>query len=38
MGLGLAKSKNIVENFGGEISFTSELGKGSQFKVWLPRA
>ncbi len=38
MGLGLAMSKNIVENFGGEISFTSELGKGSQFKVWLPRA
>ncbi|MCZ4410434.1 HAMP domain-containing sensor histidine kinase [Cryomorphaceae bacterium 1068] len=38
MGLGLAMSKNIVENFGGEISFTSELGKGSQFKVWLPKA
>ncbi|MFT4770348.1 MAG: signal transduction histidine kinase [Cryomorphaceae bacterium] len=38
MGLGLAMSKNIVENFGGEISFNSELGKGSQFKVWLPKA
>ncbi|HKK40526.1 MAG TPA: HAMP domain-containing sensor histidine kinase [Cryomorphaceae bacterium] len=38
MGLGLAMSKNIVENFGGEISFTSEMGKGSQFKVWLPKA
>jgi len=38
MGLGLAMSKNIVENFGGEISFTSTLGKGSKFKVWLPKA
>ncbi|MGB6038023.1 MAG: HAMP domain-containing sensor histidine kinase [Cryomorphaceae bacterium] len=38
MGLGLAMSKNIVENFGGEISFTSEVGKGSEFKVWLPKA
>jgi len=38
MGLGLAMSKNIVENFGGEISFTSRLGKGSEFKVWLPMA
>lgn len=37
MGLGLAMSRNIVENFGGKISFTSELGSGSQFKVWLPK-
>jgi len=38
MGLGLAMSKKIVENFGGEISFTSTIGEGSKFKVWLPEA
>ncbi|MEM9050727.1 MAG: ATP-binding protein [Bacteroidota bacterium] len=38
MGLGLAMSKNIVENFGGEISFSSKIDEGSQFKVWLPEA
>jgi signal transduction histidine kinase len=38
MGLGLAMSKNIVENFGGSISFVSTVGHGSRFKVWLPMA
>jgi nitrogen fixation/metabolism regulation signal transduction histidine kinase len=38
MGLGLAMTKNIVENFGGEISFSSVPGEGSEFKVWLPKA
>ncbi len=35
-GLGLWLSKSLVEMHGGEISFTSELGKGSTFKVRLP--
>jgi len=38
MGLGLAMSQKIVENFGGEISFASKLNEGSTFKVWLPMA
>jgi len=37
-GLGLALSYSIVESYGGFISFTSEEGKGSCFKVWLPDA
>jgi len=36
MGLGLGIIKNIVENYGGRIEFTSELGVGSEFFVILP--
>ena len=35
-GLGLSIAQSIVEAHGGEISFTSELGKGACFLVKLP--
>ena len=37
MGLGLGMVKNIVETYGGSISFTSEEGKGTVFKVIFPK-
>jgi len=36
MGLGLAMSKKIIENMGGEISFETVEGQGSTFFVRLP--
>jgi two-component system sensor histidine kinase VicK len=36
MGLGLAMSKKIVEQFGGKISFQSAEGKGTTFFITLP--
>jgi signal transduction histidine kinase len=35
-GLGLYLVKNMVEKIGGRISYSGEIGKGSQFKVQLP--
>jgi signal transduction histidine kinase len=37
MGLGLAMVKNIVETYNGSITFTSEHGKGTTFKVTFPK-
>jgi PAS domain S-box-containing protein len=37
-GLGLSICHGIVSSFGGELTFESELGKGSTFRVVLPRA
>ena len=36
MGLGLAMVKNIIENAGGDITFRSEVGKGTTFEISLP--
>ena len=37
MGLGLAMAKNIVDAYNGSISFTSQINKGTVFKVKLPK-
>jgi len=35
-GLGLSASHGIIENHGGDIDVTSELGKGTRFEIILP--
>jgi two-component system phosphate regulon sensor histidine kinase PhoR len=35
-GLGLAIVKHVVQRHGGELLITSELGKGSAFRIRLP--
>lgn len=37
-GLGLTISRHFCRMMGGQISVDSELGEGSRFTVWLPRA
>lgn len=36
-GLGLGMVKNIVENYGGTINFTSQVGKGTVFTIEFPK-
>jgi signal transduction histidine kinase len=36
LGLGLATSRRIVEQLGGSIAVTSEVGRGSTFTVRFP--
>ena len=38
LGIGLYQCKKIVEAHGGKIEVISELNKGSEFTVWLPKA
>ena len=37
MGLGLPMIKKIIESYGGSLTFSSEVGKGTKFKVVLPK-
>ena len=36
LGLGLSITKRVIEEHGGEISFESEVGKGTKIEVSLP--
>lgn len=38
VGLGLSLCQTIAQNHDGEITVTSEVGKGSSFTLWLPAA
>jgi signal transduction histidine kinase len=37
-GIGLSVSQKIVTNHNGKISVTSEVGKGTTFRIWMPKA
>lgn len=35
-GLGLYYARQVVASYGGRLSVRSELGRGSEFTIWLP--
>ncbi len=37
-GMGLFTVRRVIERHGGEVAVESEVGRGSRFSVWLPRA
>lgn len=37
-GIGLAICRKIIEQHGGNIEVYSELGQGSEFRIWFPKA
>jgi len=36
MGLGLTIAQDVVTAHGGHIDFTSAVGQGTRFTIWLP--
>ncbi|HEU4884280.1 MAG TPA: ATP-binding protein, partial [Longimicrobium sp.] len=37
MGIGLAAAREFSRLLGGDVDVESEVGRGSTFRVWLPR-